>query len=187
MSDKPLSKRRVVLGITGSVAAYKACELLRRLRDAGAEVRVVMTVNARRFLGEETLLALSGNRVITDLFGSADQWAANHIALSRWADLLLIAPATANILGKAASGIADDILSTAILSARCKIVFAPAMNTAMYENAIVQGNIEKLRGVGCEFVQPEAGALACGEDGIGRLADLGSILEKVERILQHPR
>ncbi len=187
MSDTSLSERHIVLGVTGSVAAYKACHLIRRLRDAGAEVRVVMTANAGRFVGEETMRALSGNRVISDLFVGGDEWVANHIELGRWADLLLIAPATANIIGKAASGIADDVLSTAILSARCKIVFAPAMNTAMYDNAIVQGNIEKLRGVGCEFVPPEPGALACGERGTGRLADVDAILETVQRILRQTR
>jgi len=184
MSEVALSKRRVILGITGSVAAYKACELVRRLKQAGAEVRVVMTENARRFVGEACLLPLSENRVVTDLFGAPDQWVANHISLSRWADLLLIAPATANIIGKAAAGIADDVLSTAILSARCKIVFAPAMNSAMYENPVVQENIAKLRRIGCEFVGPEAGPLACGEEGVGRLADVTVILEKVESILK---
>jgi phosphopantothenoylcysteine decarboxylase/phosphopantothenate--cysteine ligase len=187
MSSGSLSERNILLGITGSVAAYKAAELVRRLRDAGADVRVIMSHNATRFLGEQTLLSLSGNKVITDLFGSGDEWASNHISLSQWAHVLLIAPASANIIGKAASGIADDIVSTVILSARCKVVFAPAMNAAMYQNPIVQENIGKLRRAGCEFIGPETGALACGEEGIGRLADVSSILAHLDNILKHLR
>jgi len=184
MSESSLSKRNILVGITGSVAAYKACDLVRRLTEAGAEVRIVMTENARRFLGETTLAALSGNRVVTGLFTGAEDWMPQHISLGRWAEAVVIAPATANIIGKAAAGIADDILSTIILSASCVVVFAPAMNTAMYEHVIVQENIAKLRRAGCEFVEPEAGILACGEEGVGRLASTDAILEKLKSILQ---
>ncbi len=184
MNDRPFSDKRIVLGITGSIAAYKACELVRRLKDAGAEVKVVMTENASKFIGENTLLSLSGNKVVTNMFPSDEEWMPDHISLAGWADLILIAPATANILGKAASGIADDVLSTTILCARCKVVFAPAMNSAMYENPIVQENIAKLRRLGYEFVEPEAGFLACGEEGVGRLADISTILEKLKASLE---
>ncbi len=183
MSDDVLSKRRVLLGITGSIAAYKACELVRRLKDAGAEVRVVMTQHAAKFVGQATLLSLSGNRVSTDLFAPPDQWVPDHISLSRWAEVLLVAPATANIIGKVASGIADDLLSTTILSCRCRVLFAPAMNSAMYEHPVVQDNITKLRKLGFEFISPETGPLACGEEGVGRLADLNAILEKLRSVL----
>jgi len=184
MNDRPFSNKKVLLGITGSMAAYKACELVRRLKDGGAEIKVVMTQNALKFLGETTLLSLSGNKVVTDTFASGEEWVADHISLTRWADVVLIAPATANIIGKVSSGIANDILSTTILSARCKVVFAPAMNSAMYENAIVQENIARLRRLGYEFVEPEAGFLACGEEGIGRLADTNMIVEKLKAVLQ---
>lgn len=178
-----LSKRRIVLGVSGSIAAYKACDLVRKLRQAGAEVKVVMTRNARRFIDHATMASLSGNSVVTDIFASSFEWAPQHVSLSQWGEILLIVPATANIIGKAAAGIADDILSTTILSARCKVVFAPAMNSAMYENPIVQENIKKLQRVGCEFVGPETGPLACGEEGVGRLADIPAILEKLKSVL----
>jgi phosphopantothenoylcysteine decarboxylase/phosphopantothenate--cysteine ligase len=184
MNDMPLSQRNIVLGITGSVAAYKACIILRRLREAGAQVRVIMTQAATHFVGVETLASLSGNRVITGLFESSEQWVPDHISLSRWAHLILVAPATANIIGKAAAGIADDSLSTTILSARCKLLFAPAMNSTMYDNPVVQDNIARLRRIGCEFIPAEAGPLACGEEGVGRLAEPKTILDKVISILR---
>lgn len=185
MNDKPLANRRIALGITGSVAAYKACDLLRSLTRAGADVRVILTRNAARFIGEATLLSLSRNRVITDMFASA-AWAGDHISLARWAELLLIAPATANIIGKAASGIADEILSTTILSVPCKVVFAPAMHSAMFQHPVVQENIARLQKNGCEFIPPETGPLASGEEGIGRLAEISTILAKVLSLLKPP-
>ena len=186
MNEKPLANRRIALGITGSIAAYKACELLRRLTEAGADVRVILTRNAARFVGEAALLPLSRNPVLTDSVTGSGDWVADHIAVAQWAELLLIAPATANIIGKAASGIADDILSTTILSVRCKVVFAPAMNAVMFQHAVVQDNIAKLRKNGCEFVPPETGFLACAEEGIGRLADMNTILATVVSLLNPP-
>lgn len=179
-----LSQRKVVLGVTGSIAAYKACDLVRKLRDAGAEIRVVMTANARSFVGASTLQSLSGNKVVTDKFASPAEPVPEHLSLSQWADVILIAPATANIIGKAAAGIGDDVLSTTILSAIQKVVFAPAMNSAMYENPVVRDNISKLRQIGCEFVEPEAGFLACGEEGVGRLADADTIIEKLKGVVK---
>jgi phosphopantothenoylcysteine decarboxylase/phosphopantothenate--cysteine ligase len=181
-----LPKRRIVLGITGSIAAYKACELVRRLAEAGADTKVIMTRNATRFVGEAAMLSLSGNPVVTDMFSLHAEALPEHISLSRWAQLILIAPATANIIGKAAAGIADDLLSTTILSARCKILFAPAMNSAMYQNPIVQSNITKLQALGYEFVDPDVGPLACGDEGLGRLADISKIIEKAKSILGAP-
>lgn len=183
MSDRPLSDRKVVLGITGSIAAYKACDLVRKLKDAGAEVKVVMTANASRFLSENTMQSLSGNPVLTEMFARPSQFVAEHVSLSKWADVILVAPATANIIGKAAAGIADDLLSTTILSAIRKVVFAPAMNSAMYENPFVQENIGRLSRVGCQFVGPESGPLLCGDEGAGRLAEPDLILEKVKSYL----
>jgi len=187
MSEPVLSERRIILGVTGSIAAYKACELLRRLRELGAQVRVAMTVNAMRFVGEETMQCLSGQKVLTDMFGAASERVPRHLSLRDWADLILIAPATANIIGKAAAGIADDLLSTTILSAMEKVVFAPAMNSAMYQNPVVQENIAKLRRAGCEFVGPSRGVLASGEEGTGRLADTNLIIQKIEDILKDAR
>lgn len=186
MTEKALTNRRIALGITGSIAAYKGCELVRRLKEAGADVRVILTRNAAIFVGEATLLSLSGNCVITDPFQSADEWVGDHISVARWAELLLIAPATANIIGKAACGIADDVLSTTILSVGCKVVFAPAMNSAMFQHPVVQENIAKLRKNGCEFIPPESGFLACGEEGIGRLADVSTMLAAVVTLLKQP-
>lgn len=183
MSHPSLSERRIVLGVSGSIAAYKACELVRRLRDAGAEVRVVMTANALRFVGADTLRSLSGHRVSTAMFTSESEPIPEHLSLKQWADLIVIAPATANIIGKAAAGIADDLLSAAILSAFPRVLFAPAMNSAMYRNPVLQENVAKLRRLGCEFVGPEAGLLACGEEGPGRLADTDVILERIQAAL----
>ncbi len=184
MSKELLSKRKVVLGVTGSVAAYKACDLVRKLKAAGAEVRVLMTANAQRFVGAETLQSLSGNMVLTDLFAAPWERLPAHISLRQWADIILVAPATANIIGKAASGVADDLLSTTILCAIEKVVFAPAMNSAMYDNPVVQENIKKLRRIGCHFVEPESGPLACGAEGPGRLADANVILDKLSEALR---
>ncbi len=184
MSDPVLSERRIILGLTGSIAAYKTCELVRRLRGLGAEVRVVMTVNAMRFVGEETMQCLSGKRVLTDMFGSGSEEVPRHLSVRDWADLIVVAPATANIIGKAASGIADDLLSTIILSAMQKVVFAPAMNSGMYENLLVQENIATLRRAGCQFVGPQRGVLASGDEGTGRLADTNAIIQTIEDVLK---
>jgi phosphopantothenoylcysteine decarboxylase/phosphopantothenate--cysteine ligase len=186
MSRRELSKRKVLLGVTGSIAAYKACMLVRLLKAAGADVRVIMTASASHFVGETTLACLSGNAVSKDLFDSGTPCEADHISLSNWADIIVVAPATANIIGKAAAGLADDLLSTTILSGIQKVLFAPAMNAAMYSNPLVQQNIEKLRGAGCAFVGPESGELACGEEGAGRLAEPELIVETIKATLSQP-
>jgi len=183
MTEESLSDRKIVLGITGSIAAYKACELLRDLKKAGAQVRTVLTRNARRFVGETALECLSGNKVHTDMFDSPCQSLPDHVFLSEWAEVILVAPATANIIGKAAAGIADDLLSSIILAGMPKVAFAPAMHSAMFHSPVVRHNIDKLRGMGCQFIGPQYGPLASGEAGEGRLAEIGLILEKVHALL----
>lgn len=180
--ELPLAGKRVVLGVTGSIAAYKAADLVRRLRDLGAEIRVILTRHALAFVGPLTFQTLSGHGVFLDreeAIGGADDAAIRHIALAREADLLLIAPATANLLGKLAHGIADDLLSSTALAVTCPIVAAPAMNTAMWQHPAVQSNLSLLQSRGVRVVAPEEGPLACGIEGVGRLADLSAILQRV--------
>jgi phosphopantothenoylcysteine decarboxylase/phosphopantothenate--cysteine ligase len=178
-----LTGRRIVVGITGSIAAYKACELVRRLKEASAEVQTVLTEHGRVFIGEQTLLTLSGRPVLSDLFSTGARWEPEHIAVADWAEACLIAPATADVIGKVAAGIADDVLTSLVMAMRCPVAFAPAMNVNMYENPIVQANIAKLRGLGYHFVEPESGFLACGYEGKGRLADTPALVEAVAALL----
>ena len=174
-----MSGMRILLGVTGGIAAYKAVDVLRRLREQGAEVRVVMTRNATRFVTPLTFSALSGMPVLTDEFTEHEWGSMGHIAVTDGLDLALVVPATANIIGKMAAGLADDALSTALIAAACPIIVAPAMNDRMYRNDILQGNIASLRAVGIRFVEPDTGALACGTTGQGRLASTESILQAV--------
>jgi len=177
-----LRGKRVVLGVCGGIAAYKAAELTRELIREGAEVRLVMTQNATRFVTPLTFQVLSGRRVLTDTFGD-DGYDMNHIALADYAELMIIAPATANMVGKAASGIADDLLSTTVMTLRCPVLFCPAMNAAMYESPIVQDNLEKLRRAGFHVLEPAAGDLACGVSGKGRLPEISLIVTEAARLL----
>jgi len=172
----------VVLGVCGGIAAYKAAELTRELIREGAEVRVVMTQNATRFVTPLTFQVLSGRRVLTDTFGD-DGYDMNHIALADYAELMIIAPATANMVGKAASGIADDLLSTTVMTLRCPVLFCPAMNAAMYESPIVQDNLGKLRRAGFHVLEPAVGDLACGVSGKGRLPEISLIVTEAARLL----
>jgi phosphopantothenoylcysteine decarboxylase/phosphopantothenate--cysteine ligase len=181
--DDPLQGCHIVVGITASIAAYKACELIRRLKQRRAEVQCVLTEHSRAFIGEQTLLTLSERPVLADLFTTSARWEPEHIALSDWADACLIAPATANIIGKVAGGIADDVLTSLVVAMRCPVAFAPAMNVKMYENPIVQANIEKLTALGYRFVEPETGYLACGYEGKGRLASTEKLLAALEEML----
>jgi phosphopantothenoylcysteine decarboxylase/phosphopantothenate--cysteine ligase len=181
--SKTLKERHVVVGITGSIAAYKACELIRRLREAGAEVQTVLTEHGAAFIGEQTLLTLSGRPVLTDLFSTGAHWKPEHIAMADWAEACLIAPATADVIGKVAAGIADDVLTSLVMAMRCPVAFAPAMNVKMYENPIVQANIAKLKSLGYRFVEPESGYLACGYEGAGRLAETAKLVAAVEAML----
>lgn len=172
-----LSGRRMVLGVSGGIAAYKAVDVLRRLRELGAEVRVVMTRNATRFVAPLTFSALSGSPVLADEFSEGTWGPMGHIAVTDGIDLALVAPATANIVGKAASGIADDALSTVLMAAACPVIMAPAMNDRMFRNPILQRNINALKSAGVRFVEPEEGVLACGTSGQGRLASLERIIQ----------
>jgi len=178
-----LKGRRIVVGITGSIAAYKACELVRRLKEQGAEVQTVLTEHGAAFVGEQTLLTLSGRPVLSDLFTTSERWEPEHIATGDWAEACIVAPATANVIGKVAAGIADDALTSLIMAMHCPVAFAPAMNVHMYENPIVQANIEKLKSLGYRFVEPESGYLACGYEGKGRLAGTDRLVAAVEEIL----
>jgi phosphopantothenoylcysteine decarboxylase/phosphopantothenate--cysteine ligase len=161
--------KKIALGVTSSISIYKACEILRRFQDNGIEVQVIMTRNATRLISPQLFSALSGRKTLVDLFGEDDGDRIAHVSLAEEVSLLVVAPATANIIGKFASGVADDFLSTFYTSARCPVLIAPAMNEAMYLHPQTQANISKLRGLGVEFVLPERGYLACKEEGWGRL------------------
>lgn len=176
-----LTGKKIVVGVTGGIAAYKACELVSRLKKRGAQVRVVLTEHACQFVQPLTFETLSGNPAYTDSFDR--KYEIGHVALAKWADLLLIAPATANCMAKMACGIADDLLSTTCLAVRCPVLVAPAMNSAMWRNPATQANLELLRSRGLRFVGPEAGRLACGDDDVGRMSEPEQIVKAVEAIL----
>ncbi|MCJ7508438.1 MAG: bifunctional phosphopantothenoylcysteine decarboxylase/phosphopantothenate--cysteine ligase CoaBC [candidate division Zixibacteria bacterium] len=175
--------KNIILGITGGIAAYKSAEICRRLKKLGANVIVVMTRAGAKFITPLTMETLSENEVVTELFPENKVVKTRHIDLATWADLVLIAPATANIIGKIASGIADDILSTVVMSTLSPVLLCPSMNENMYLNPIVQKNIQKLKDLGYKFIEPGIGDLACGTVGKGRLADLDIILREVTNIL----
>ncbi len=178
-----MKKPCVVLGVTGGIAVYKACELLRLLQKRGIDVFVVMTQNACRFVAPLTFETLSGHPVAVNTFDRPQTWEVEHIALAKRADLFLIAPATANIMGKMACGIADDMLSTTVMATRAPVLVAPAMNTGMWENAAVQQNVKTLRARGVEIVAPVSGHLACGDNGAGKLEDVAVIAERACELL----
>jgi len=177
--------KKILLGVTGSIAAYKAADLVSILVKDGYHVDVIMTKGATAFITPLTLQTLSKNRVYTDVFQEDDPSEIKHIALARKADLLLIAPASADVIGKLANGLADDMLTAAVLAVRdIPRCIAPAMNTRMYENPMVQENLEKLRGFGFEIIPPKEALLACGDVGRGALADVGTIVKTVEECFQ---
>ena len=173
-----LKDRRIVLGVTGGIAAYKACDLVSRLKKQGAQVRVVLTAHAAKFVPPLTFETLSGNPACVDTF--APRAEMEHIALSKWAELFLIAPATANAIAKLANGIADDLLSTTHLAMACPVMICPAMNANMYRHPATQANLKTLAQRGAVFVGPESGRLACGDDDIGRMSQPEKIVEAVE-------
>ena len=215
-----LAGRKILLGVTGSIAVYKAVDLLRELTKRGARVTVCMTAAAREFVTPLTFEVLSGNRVLLDMFASAAGEAAElgperqpvgaagseavpaaggrpsatkpsrpvqHIDAVADCDLMLVAPATGNIIGKVASGIADDLLSSILMAAGGRVAFAPAMNVRMWENPVVRANVERLRSLGYSFVEPESGELACGETGKGRLAAVDTIVAAIEALLEEKK
>ena len=175
--------RKILLGVSGSIAAYKAVEIVRRLRDKGAEVRVAMTKNANYFVSRLTFETLSGFPVLYEEFAGEGRSSIGHIDLTNGLDLALIAPATANVIGKLAAGIADDSLTTAIMATDCPLVIAPAMNERMYRNPVLRKNIDTLSELGVKFIAPESGALACGVIGEGRLADPDRIIRELISLL----
>jgi len=178
-----LKDKTIVVGVCGGIAAYKAAELVRLLVTRGAHVRVMMTLNAAEFITPLTLQTLSLNPVATETFSLTQESEIGHIRLADSAEAIVIAPATANLLAKAAAGIGDDIVTTVMLAARCPLAFAPAMNVHMYEHPTVTENLAKLRARGATIIEPGAGALACGYEGKGRLIDPAVIVDEVERML----
>jgi len=180
-----LAGKSVLLGVTGGIACYKAAEVVRGLREAGADVTVVMTRAAAEFVTPLTFAALSGNPVLTSMFEEKVSGRISHIELTAGADLFLVAPATANILGKMASGIADDLLSTMLLASRCPVLVAPAMNCRMYESPAVKRNIQTLKSDGVRFVGPEQGPMACGEYGWGRMSEPADIIDAAVEAVVH--
>lgn len=182
-SKRMLRQKRVILGVTGSIAAYKSADIVRRLAEKGFRVSVVMSREAERFITPLTLSSLSGEKVCRGMFDEEDDPAAMpHISLAQEADVFLIAPATANIIGKLAHGIADNLLTCIALATKAPIVIAPAMNTQMYRNKIVQENCRKLKKHGIHFVDPIKGKLACGTTGEGHIADEATIIKTVLRV-----
>lgn len=182
-----LNGKAILLGVTGGIAAYKAVDIASRLVKLGSEVNVIMTKNATLLVQPLTFRYISRNQVFTDMFAEPENWKPEHISLADKADMLIIAPATANIIGKLAHGIADDMLSTTALAARCPVLIAPAMNSHMYDNPILQGNIGILKGYGFEFIEPDYGLLACGYEGKGRLAEPEKIVDRIKQILTLPK
>jgi phosphopantothenoylcysteine decarboxylase / phosphopantothenate---cysteine ligase len=177
----PLQGRRVLLGVTGGIAAYKACILVRLLRLQGASVRVVMTRSAERFVGPATFAALSDHRVYTDLF--EEPGIVLHVRLAHEADITVVAPATANVIAKLAQGIADDLLTSTLLEATCPLVLAPAMHTGMWEHPATQANVNALSSRGARIVGPAHGSLAAGDEGTGRMTEPEDIVQAVEDVL----
>ena len=175
-------QKHVVLGVTGSIAAYKSADIVRRLQEEGFCVSIIMTKGAEQFITPLTLASLSGKKVFREMFDvEGKDWQIDHVSLADEADILLIAPATANIISKLACGIADDLLTCTALATKSPIVIAPAMNDGMYTNKILQENCAKLKKHGVEFVDPITGKLACGRNGKGHLADVADIIKAVKR------
>lgn len=182
-----LNGKTVVLGVTGSIAAYKMANVASVLVKEGADVHVVMTKNATNFINPITFETLTNNKCLVDTFDRNFQFHVAHVSLSQKADVFMIAPASANIIGKLVNGIADDMLSTMALAASCKIIVAPAMNTHMYENKIVQDNLDKLKKFGFEVIEPAAGRLACGDVGAGKLPGENILLDYIRREIEFPK
>ena len=182
-----LNGKTVVLGVTGSIAAYKMANVASALVKEGADVHVVMTKNATNFINPITFETLTNNKCLVDTFDRNFQFHVAHVSLSQKADVFMIAPASANIIGKLANGIADDMLSTMALAASCKIIVAPAMNTHMYENKIVQDNLDKLKKFGFEVIESAAGRLACGDVGAGKLPGENILLDYIRREIEFPK
>lgn len=171
--------KNIIVGVSGGIAAYKACDVVSKLKKQGFEIDVIMTKNAQKFVSPLTFQTLSNRKVVTDMFERPSDWNVEHIELAKKADVFVIVPATANIIGKIANGIADDMLTTTIMATEAKKVIVPAMNTKMYHNPIVQENIMKLKRHGYYFIEPVSGLLACGDTGKGKMEEPGVIVEEL--------
>lgn len=178
-----MNKKEIILGVTASIASFKACEIIRALKEEGCDVTVIMTEDAKEFITPLSLAALSRNKVYSEMFSDPPVWDIEHISLADKADLILLAPATANMINKLACGLCDDLISCTVLAAKAPVLIAPAMNSNMYEHKITQENISKLKAIGYKFVGPQKGKLATGKIGIGHLADVEDIVREVKRIL----
>ena len=176
--------KSIIVGITGSIAAYKACEIITILKRDAFDINVLLTREAREFITPLTLQTLSGNKVTSDMFELPDKWNPVHTSLAERAGLVLIAPASANIIGKLASGICDDILTCVVFATKAPVLIAPAMNDVMYKHKIVQENIAKLKKIGYKFIGPIKGRLACGCDDIGHIAATGDIIKEAKKLLK---
>ena len=179
-----MQKREILLGITGGIAAYKSAELVSGLVQAGASVSVVMTPSAEKFIGATTFEALTGRPVHRQLFSPQEHFQGEHIGLARRAELMVVAPATANFLAQVAQGFATDLLSTLTLTVTCPMLFAPAMNSEMWQKPAVKRNVDLLRNDGVHFVEPGSGWLSCGQVGPGRMAEPQEILGRIAELLQ---
>ena len=178
-----LSNKNILLGVSGGIAVYKAVDIVSRLRKKGAQVKVIMTESATKFVAPLTFREISTNQVAISMWGDIPVYNVEHIALANWADAFLLAPATANIIAKIANGIADDMLSTTILATKAPVMVCPAMNTNMFENPVTQDNIKKLSNLGMHIMQPATGMLACNVEGKGRLPEPADIVADLEKLL----
>lgn len=176
--------KNVILGVTASIAIYKACDIVRRLKGENFLVNVIMTAEAGELIKPIVFQSLSGNRVYSGLFDNPEAWEIEHISLADRADLVLVAPATANIIAKITGGICDDLLTCCIFATKAPVLITPAMNENMYKNKITQENIKKLKSLGYKFIEPRIGELACGKTGIGCLAEVETIVKEVKRTLK---
>ena len=168
--------KKIILGVTGSIAAFKAADIVSLLSQQGCDVTVIMTKEAEHFITPLTLQMLSSNKAYRDMFEVTDGWDVEHVSLADSASLILIAPATANVIAKLACGLCDDLLTCTVLAARAPVLLAPAMNDAMYQHKATQANIERLKKIGYHFIGPVKGRLACGKAGLGRMSDVEDIV-----------
>ncbi len=179
-----MAKKEVIVGVTASVACYKALDVISALRKLNIQVTVILTEEAEEFIKPILFQAVSGNKVIThDMFSVPEEWDSGHVSLAKKADCIAIVPATANIIGKIANGICDDMLTCAICAAKAPVLLAPAMNEDMYNNKLVQENIKKLKTLGYHFTGPVKGMLVCGKEGIGHIQDPQTIIKEVKSLL----
>lgn len=182
-----MRNKTVILGVTGSIAAYKSAYLASTLKKAGADVTVIMTRNALNFINPITFETLTGNKCLVDTFDRNFEFSVEHVSLAKKSDIAIIAPATANVIGKLANGIADDMLTTTIMACKCPILLSPAMNTAMYENAAVQDNIHKLEKYGYKIIEPASGYLACGDTGKGKMPEPDTLFRYIVHETGHEK